>query len=515
MDANKNTAPYDEKSSAEIQQLESSSSSSADGDALPESGSPERLLAEKRLVRKLDTRLLPTIFIIFIMNYIDRNGVTTARLQGMQQDLRISDVQYATVIAILFVSYCPAQIPSNMLLNVVKRPSWYIGGCVVLWGLTSALTGITHNFAGILACRVFIGLPEAAFYPGAIYLLSRWYTKKELALRSAILYAGLLVSNAFGALIAAGILSSMEGKRGIRAWRWLFFIEGSITCTIGFISMWALPDYPHNTGWVSGFDKRLAQARLAEDAGEADKDTAEDSPLKGLVMALKDPKVSIFAIMTTSQLLGLSFVQFFPTLTATLGFSTTNTLLLAAPPWILAGIVCCLNAWHADRTGERFFHIAGWWWVVIVGFIIALSTMSIGGRYVSLFLMALGYVGFAMTLVWVSNAVPRPPAKRAAAIGIVNGCGNIGNLMGSYTWKAAWGPEYHQSMAISLAALVFASLLSLLIRQMLVRENKQMDREEKRMMEGAERARVEEAAKLEGITFEQAIERRRGFRYLY
>ncbi|KAF4590266.1 hypothetical protein EYR40_009343 [Pleurotus pulmonarius] len=317
MDANKNTAPYDEKSSAEIQQLESSSSSSADGDALPESGSPERLLAEKRLVRKLDTRLLPTIFIIFIMNYIDRNGVTTARLQGMQQDLRISgklfnelapillrlhsyvDVQYATVIAILFVSYCPAQIPSNM----------------------------------------------AAFYPGAIYLLSRWYTKKELALRSAILYAGLLVSNAFGALIAAGILSSMEGKRGIRAWRWLryrpadypfppppddVFAKGSITCTIGFISMWALPDYPHNTGWVSGFDKRLAQARLAEDAGEADKDTAEDSPLKGLVMALKDPKVSIFAIMTTSQLLGLSFVQFFPTLTATLGFSTTNTLLLAA-----------------------------------------------------------------------------------------------------------------------------------------------------------------------------------------
>ncbi|KAJ8518425.1 hypothetical protein ONZ45_g4493 [Pleurotus djamor] len=505
--------PLNEKDTGDVQEVENRSSTSsikheAAVSGLPPPGSPERTLAEKKLVRKLDMRLLPAIFIIYIMNYIDRNGITTARLQGMEQDLGITDVQYATVIAILFVSYCPAQIPSNMLLNVVSRPSVYIGGCVVAWGLTSALTGITQNFGGILTCR-------AAFYPGAVYLLSRWYTKKELALRSAVLYAGLLISNAFGALIAAGILSTMEGKRGIRAWRWLFFIEGSITCTIGFMSMWALPDYPHNTRWITPFESRLAQARLADDAGEADKDSNEDSALKGLVMALKDSKTYVFAMMSITQLLGLSFVQFFPTLTGTLGFSTTVTLLLAAPPWVLASIMCCLNAWHSDRTGERFLHIAGWMWGVILGFIIALSTMSTGGRYVSLFLMAMGYCGFAMTLVWTSNAIPRPPAKRAAAIGIVNGFGNIGNLIGSYTWKAAWGPKYHQSMVISLASLVFSSLLSLLMRQMLVRENRKLDEDEKRFMEGANRGRVEEAARLEGITFEQAMEHRKGFRYLY
>jgi len=482
---------------------------------LPEPGSRERTLAEKRLVRKLDIRLLPTIFLIFIMNYIDRNGITTARLKGMQQDLHINDVQYATVIAILFVSYCPGQVPSNMILNKVSRPSLYIGICTVLWGMTSALTGVTKDFTGIILCRVFLGLPEAAFYPGAIYLLSRWYTKKELAFRSAFLYAGLLISNAFGSLMAAGILANMEGIRGIRAWRWLFFIEGAITIFVGFNSMWLLPDYPHNTRWLSPFELRLAQVRLSEDAGEADKDNLEDSQLQGLIMALKDPKVAIFSIMTIAQLLGLSFVQFFPTLTQTLGFSTTVTLLLAAPPWIVASIICCLNAWHADKTGERFFHLAAWWWGVILGFVIALSTMSLAGRYISLFFMACGYVGFAMTLVWVSNTIPRPPAKRAAAIGIVNGMGNLGNLMGSYTWKASWGPKYHQSMAISLGALVISSLLSLLIRQMLVRENRKLDADEKAAMEGANRTRVEEAARLEGITFEQAMERRKGYRFLY
>lgn len=489
--------------------------SQAYDEGLPAPGSRERLLAEGRLVRKLDMRLIPTIFIIFIMNYIDRSGITTARLKGMQQDLHIDDVQYATVIAILFVSYCSAQIPSNMILNKVSRPSLYIGICTVLWGMTSALTGITKNYAGILACRIFIGLPESAFYPGAIFLLSRWYTKKELAFRSAILFAGLLLSNAFGSLLAAGILTNLEGKRGIRAWRWLFFIEGAITIFIGFISMWTLPDYPHNTRWLNADECRLGQARLSEDVGEADKDNAEDSPIQGLIMAIKDPLVSIFSIMTISQLLGLSFVQYFPTLTQTLGFNTTDTLLLAAPPWIVASILCCLNALHADKTGERFFHIVGWWWLTIIGYIIALSTFSIPGRYVSLFLMACGDVGFAMTLVWVSNAIPRPPAKRAAAIGIVNGIGNIANVMGSYTWKSSWGPGYHQSMVISLVALVLSTLFSLVIRQILVRKNKKLNADENLAMESSNRIRVEDAAKLEGITFEQAMERRKEYRYLY
>ncbi|CEL60056.1 putative transporter C1683,12 OS=Schizosaccharomyces pombe (strain 972 / ATCC 24843) GN=SPBC1683.12 PE=3 SV=1 [Rhizoctonia solani AG-1 IB] len=476
----------------------------------------ERARAERKLVRKLDCRLMPTMIVIFIMNYIDRTAVTAARLRGLEADLGLSDVQYQTVLAILYVSYCTLQVPSNMILNKVSRPSWYIGGCVIAWGLVSALTGVTHNFAGIVVCRVFIGVPEAAFYPGATYILSRWYTRKELAFRAALLYFGLLVSNAFGSLMAAGILGGMQGKRGIAAWRWLFFIEGAITIVVGILAVWLLPDYPHNTRWIKGSQRRLAQARLAEDAAEADEDGANDSAFAGLKMAIKDPKVPILALMTCSQLLGLSFVNFFPTLTATLGYNTTISLLLAAPPWILASIICLLNAWHADKTGERFFHIAGWWWVVIVAYIIALSTMATAGRYVSMFLMASGYAGFALTLVWVSNAIPRPPAKRAAAIGIVNGFGNIGNLIGSFAWKAQWSPKYHQSMIIGIATLAFSTVLAFIIRTMLVRANRKMDQQDMDALQSeGDVERVREAARLEGITVEEAIRRRRGFRYLY
>ncbi|KZT37671.1 MFS general substrate transporter [Sistotremastrum suecicum HHB10207 ss-3] len=448
------------------------------------------------------------------MNYVGRTNISSARLKGLQKDLHLTDLQFDTVLAVLYASYCSAQIPSNMVL-IATRPSVYISICIVLWGIVSASTAAAQNFTGILLCRIFIGLPESAFYPGAIYLLSRWYTRKELALRSAIIYAGLLISNAFGSLMAAGILSDMDGNRGIQGWRWLFIIEGSITCFIGFCALYILPDHPHSTRWISPEERHLAQVRLAEDAAEADKDYAEDSAWSGFKQAIFDPKVPIFALMTCSLLLGLSFVNFFPTLTATLGFDTTVSLLLAAPPWIFATVVCLLNAWHCDRSDERFFHIAGPWWAVIIGFIISLATRSTGARYFSMFLMSGGYAGAALVLVWVSNAVPRPPAKRAAAIGIVNGFGNIGTLIGSYAWKAAWSPFYHPSMWISLSAIVFSSFLAFAIRCLLRRENRQLEEDQVKQLSESSRARIEEAAKLEGISFQQALDRKRGFRYLY
>ncbi|KAH8115362.1 major facilitator superfamily domain-containing protein [Phellopilus nigrolimitatus] len=447
----------------------------------------KRAATERSLLRKLDTRLVPTVILIYIMNIIDRSSVTAARLKGLEQDLHLSDIQYDTVVAILYVSYCTAQVPSNMVSS--NTPSLYIGACVVVWGLTSAMTGITHNFAGILACRVFIGFPEAAFYPGAIYLLSRWYTRKELAFRTSLLYAGLMTSNAFGSLMAAGILSRMEGARGVRGWRCCFILFQHPPFDI---------NQPSNTRWLTPTERHLAQVRLAEDAGEADEDRAEDSIWLGLKLAIKDTKVYIFTVMTIAQLLGMSFASFFPTLTSTLGFNTTVSLLLAA-----------------HKTGERFFHVVAPWWGIIVGYIIAISTFSVGGRYASLFLMASGEAGFSLTMVWVSNTVSRPPAKRAAAIAMVNGIGNLGNLIGSYVWKAKWGPQYHESMVIGIAALSLSTSLAFVMRCILKRENRQLDENELGALSGANREHIEEVARLEGITFEDVMERKRGLRYLY
>lgn len=129
--------------------------------------------------------------------------------------------------------------------------------------------------------------------------------------------------------------------------------------------------------------------------------------------------------------------------------------------------------------------------------------------------MTLGYAGFALTFVWIVNVIPRPPAKRSAAIAIVNGFGNLGNLTGSYVWKASWAPMYRPSMIIGLVSLVLSTFLSFLIRQMLVRQNKKLESEQFSEITEADEKRIEDAASLEGISVEEAVKKRRGFRYLY
>lgn len=183
-----------------------------------------RIVVEKSLKRKLDARCLLFV-LIYIMNYLDRNNIAAARLKGLQEDLDLDYSQYATCLSILYVGYILMQVPSNILINRIQRPSLYISLVMLVWGLVSTLSGVVTNFAGMVAIRFFLGFVEAAFLPGALMILSKWYTRRELTVRNAILFCGNLISNAFSALVGAGVLSNMQGVLGHAAWRWLFWSQ--------------------------------------------------------------------------------------------------------------------------------------------------------------------------------------------------------------------------------------------------------------------------------------------------
>ena len=116
-----------------------------------------------------------------------------------------------------------------MLLNKLGKPSIYLPACMLVWGTISAATAACKSFGGLLACRFVLGFVEAAYFPGCLYLLLSWYTRKELTKRTAFLYSGSVLSGAFSGLIAAGITKNLGGKMNIAAWQWLFIIEGVIT----------------------------------------------------------------------------------------------------------------------------------------------------------------------------------------------------------------------------------------------------------------------------------------------
>ncbi|KAI0029233.1 MFS general substrate transporter [Vararia minispora EC-137] len=445
-------------------------------------GGPEqRRTLERRLLWKIDARM-SILVIIYILNYIDRNNAAAARLQGFEQDLGLHGQEFNTLLSILYVGYILMQIPSNMLLNWMGRPSLYLPTFMVVWGMISVLTGITTNFTGALLTRFFLGFVEAAFFPGSIFLLSKWYTKKELGFRMAFFYCGSISSNAFGALIASGILRNMGGRLGHAAWRWLFYIEGAITMTVAVLAIFVLPDFPHNTRWLKPEERALAQLRMAEDSvGQGDAGETETGGFAhGLWLALLDWKVWFLAIVLTSFTVALSFNAFFPTLTATLGYNTTISLVLCAPPFIFAAIVAFTLNRHSDKVGERYFHLSSSLCVGIIGYIIAMSTLNTAARYVSLFLMAQSYAALVTYVAWVAATFPRPPSKRAVAIALVNAVSQLGNVAGSYVWPKSWGPTYHNSYAICIATQGLTVVALWFFRMHLSRMNRKMEEEEEK-----------------------------------
>jgi len=312
-----------------------------------------------------------------------------------------------------------------------------------------------------------------------LFIISKWYKKNELGLRFALLYCGSIISNAFGSLMASGILNGMQGKLGREAWRWLFYIEGALTVGIAILAIFILPDFPSTTRWLSPQERALAIKRMTEDEGVGDQDETETGGhAAGLKMALLDPKTWWLALALTSEVIALSFNAYFPTLTATLGYGTTETLLLCAPPFVFAAIVVFAVSRHSDKTGERFFHIIGPLLVGLLGFIIAISTMNTAARYFSLFLMAQSYAGFVVFYAWCNSTFPRPPSKRAVCLAFINAFSQLGNVAGSYIWPKAWGPTYRYSYGICIACSGLAIVMCWLFRIHLQSLNRKLDREE-------------------------------------
>ncbi|GAB7349704.1 hypothetical protein MBLNU459_g0445t3 [Dothideomycetes sp. NU459] len=464
----------------------------------------DRAHVERKLVRKIDFRLMPAVIIMYIMNYLDRNNIASARLAGLEDDLGLTSTQYQTCVSILFVGYLLMQIPSNLFLNKIGLPAIYLPTVMIIWGIISGATAATQSFGGLVAIRFCLGFVEAAYFPGCLFFLSSWYTRKELAFRSAILYSGSLISGAFSGLIAAGITEGMDGDRGLRAWRWLFIIEGSITVVIAFCAYFILPNFPRTTKWLTEEERQLAVWRLQEDIGVDDwVNSGEQSFWHGMKLAFLDVKMWILMVMLFGIVASGSVTNFFPTVVKTLGYGNIESLCLTAPPYVLAVITAFLNAWHADRTGERYLHVVLPLCVAVIAFVIAAATTATAPRYVSMMLMVPGiYTGYVVVLAWISNCIPRPPAKRAASLAAINAVSNASSIYASYMYPQSAGPRYKVAMSVNCATAFLAIMMATLLRIVLTRLNKKLDRGE--IVEGA-------VAVGEGVPGEAA---RKGFRFL-
>lgn len=172
----------------------------------------------------------------------------------------------------------------------------------------------------------------------------------------ALFYNGSLIAGAFGNLIAAGILKGLDGARGISAWRWLYIFEGSLTVATGIVICLVLPDFPENWKKLSPEMRSIANRRLAMDAAQSDVDSGDSKrAINGLKLAVKDPKVWVLTLAQHAFIGAGGFQNFFPTLTRTLGFNNTVSLLLVAPPYLFMAFYCAFHSWMSDRVQNRYW----------------------------------------------------------------------------------------------------------------------------------------------------------------
>ncbi|KAG1726535.1 MFS general substrate transporter [Suillus paluster] len=448
-----------------------------DGPALPEQN---RTIVEKRLLRKLDLRVA-FLILVYIMNFMDRTNIAAARLRGFEEDLGMMGNQFNTLTSILYVgyfltqapSYVPAHYPfvayprihikSNMFLDRMKRPSLYLSSCMAIWGAITVFIGLARTYHTALILRFLIGFVEAAFFPGAAFLLSRWYKRNELELRTALLACGGQVSNAFGALMASGILSGLDGTLGFTGWRWLFFVEGTLTVVVAVSAIWIIPDFPSMPSvWLLSDEQILAKRRMEEEVTTGNKGKPVEG-WSGLAEALMDWRVWWLGAVRT--LTDASFA--------------TVSLLLCAPPWILGTATLFLVARHSDATGDRFWHITGPLLVGIVGFIISISTMHTAVRYLALFFMTQATVASVVLLTWVMNTFSQSQSKRAAAIALINSMSAFGYIGVPYFWPSSWGPSYVNSYLICILTSIMPIIMCWIFREHLSRCNEAAEAEER------------------------------------
>ncbi|KIW29483.1 uncharacterized protein PV07_05297 [Cladophialophora immunda] len=448
---------------------------------LQDTDGKEILAISKRIKRLLDVCLVFMAWIMFALNSFDRSSLGNARVMGLQQDLDMNSNQYGLAMMLLFIAYVMAQVPSNYYL-AKGRPSIYLPGVMVLWGCVCTATAFVKAPSQLYAVRFLLGLLEAPFCVGCLFLISSWYTRTELGLRSAILLTAPMTANAFSGLIAFGIYDTIDGARGLEGWRWLFVVGGVSTVFIACVAFYVLPDFPSNTRYLSEKELAVAQLRLIADGVQADE--SENGRWRGLAMAVSSWQVWVFAGMFLLLAIGASVHNFFPSVVNTLGFSRNTTLWMTAPPYLVGVVVTIANSLFADRHRNASFHVIGPAALATLGFLLFLldPPSARGGvwlRYAAAFLMIVGaHSGYPVVLSWAQKTVRRPREMRACAIAIINASGSISQIVTSELYPNRWAPRYVQSMSLNTSCALGAILLAILMRTMLRRQNKRLDREE-------------------------------------
>lgn len=340
---------------------------------------------QKKVIRRIDLRLLPILGMMYSISLVDRTNLGLALVAGMQQqlDLRVGD-RYTIIVMIFFVAYILFEIPSNLILPKAGCANWlaFLG---VGFGSTLIGMGFTESWVTLTICRVVLGILEAGFLPGCTYLITCWYTRFEVGKRLAGFWILSVLTGGFSAIFAY-VLSLLNGKQGLLGWSWIFIIEGTITVVVCMAGWFIILDFPNKAGkFLTPAEQSFVIERINRDRGDAEEDEINFSKI---IHHLKDWRLYFWAInLMACTLPGYAYSYFLPViLRQGMGYSTSESQLLSAPPYVLAAVVCYFCGFAGDRFHMRGPILAACQLLTAVGMLVTVYGGSNAARYFGAFL---------------------------------------------------------------------------------------------------------------------------------
>jgi len=372
-------------------------------------------------VKKARIRLIPFLFVLYVVAYLDRINVGFAALQ-MNAALGLSATTYSFGASVFFLSYTAFEVPSNVILARVGARLW-IARIMVTWGVVSAGMMLVRSASSFYVLRFLLGVAEAGFFPGIIFCLSRWFPSDERARAIAAFMTAVVVAGMVGGPVS-GALLTMDGTAGLAGWQWLFLLEGLPAIALGFVVYRALPDTPADARWLTAGERDALERRLEQEAAaRGEVATVGHAFTSGRVWLLA---AAYFTIPVALYAMGFWLPQM---VKATTTGSDFEVGVLSAIPYAVAAVGMVIVGRHSDRAGERRWHVA---LSGLVGGAAFAASAFVHGTSMTLATLSLAMLGLASMLgpFWALSSGFLRGSGAAAGIALINSVGNIGGFVG-------------------------------------------------------------------------------------
>ena len=407
-----------------------------------------------RVVRKVRTRLVTFLALLYFAAFIDRVNVGFAATQ-MQRDLGFSPAVYGLGAGIFFLSYCLFEIPSNLILHRVGARRW-LGRIMITWGLIAAAMAGVRSVGGFYTLRLLLGIAEAGLFPGVLYYLTYWLPAAERARLIGTFMMAIPLSTAISGPISSGLLA-LDGALGLAGWQWLFLVETLPSLVLGCLTLWILPDVPAQARWLNDEERHWLEGTLAAEAAG----TVARAPLH---RTLVSPRILGLAACYCGADLGLYGVVFWmPQILSAAGVAQGAVGYTVAVPYAIAALGMLGWARHSDRSGERVRHMA---LAAGVGFA-GLSATALLQHSVPLTVLAfaVGVTGSLamLPIFWTLPAALLRGAAAAASFALINAIGNIGSFAGPYLvgWIKQASGSFTWGMITVAAGVLISGMIAL------------------------------------------------------